>query len=119
MANEAGVVAAYDGASGSEIAKLDLEASLERFVACRDGVHLAVIDQERRVQLLRLVAATEQTAASFSVANKSIADIADATALGLLSKPTLMLVMASESRGVVIFDPLTNQVVRTLESRQW
>ncbi len=116
VASEAGVVAAYDGASGSEIAKLDLEASLERFVACRDGVHLAVIDQERRVQLLRLVAATEQTAASFSVANKSIADIADATALGLLSRPTLMLVMASESRGVVIFDPLTNQVVRTLES---
>ncbi len=117
VANEAGVITAYDGIAGNEIAKLDLETSLERLSTCSDGDHLAVIDQEHRVQCLRLIASTEQTPPAIAVVNKSIADVADATAIALLSKPTLMLVIASESRGVMIVDLMTHQVARTFEAK--
>ena len=114
VADESGRVTVYDGISGDEIAEIDIETSIEQMTACSDGVHLAVIDQERRVQLLRLVAASGETPASIAIVHKSVADVADATAIALLFKPSLMLAVASESRGVVLIDPMTSQVARTI-----
>jgi len=116
VADESGRVTVYDGISGDELAAIDLETSIEQLTACSDGVHLAVIDQERRVQLLRLVAASGETPASVAVVHKSVADVSDATAVALLSNPTLMLAVASESRGVVLIDPMTSQVARTIDA---
>lgn len=115
VANESGLVTVLDGSSGVETAAIDLQTSLERLTACGDDVHLAVIDQERRVQLLRLVEASGETAASIAIVQKSVAEVTDATAVALLSKPTLMLAIASESRGVLMIDPVTSQIAHTIE----
>ena len=114
LANESGRVSVHDGIGGDEMAAIDLKTSIKRLTTCSDGVHLAVIDQERRVQLLRLIAASGETPASVVVVHQSVVDVADATGIALLSQPTLMIAVASESRGVVLVDPVTNQVARTI-----
>ena len=115
VANEAGRINVYDGANGNEMAAVDLESSLVRMAASSDGVHIAVIDRDRTVQLLRFVASSDSAPAAIQMVQKSVGGVTDATSIALLSKPMLLLAIASESRGVAVVDAVKNEVTRTLD----
>ena len=113
--NETGQLNVYDVASGESIASHVTNASPSQLVVSSDGAHVALVDQERRVRLLRLVAATETMPATFEMLSPSLADVADTTAIAVVSNAPLTVAIASESQGVLLFDTQANKVTRKLE----
>ncbi|QDS91577.1 Chromosome partition protein Smc [Roseimaritima multifibrata] len=115
VADNAGRVTFHDAKDGRELATIKLNASLAELTTSSDGVHAAVRTDSGAVQLLRFVAAVDDAPAGIEVAQPSVGDLSDATAIALIAKPSLAVAVATESRGVLLVDAATNKVTRTLE----
>ncbi|GAA5509534.1 WD40 repeat domain-containing protein [Novipirellula caenicola] len=116
VADEAGHISVFDATNGNKLTELELGVSLEQLATGSDGIHIAVRTSDGIAQLLRMVAAAENAPATIQVVHDSLADISDATAVVLITKPALAVSVASETRGVVLVDAAKNQILRTLDA---
>ncbi len=109
-----GLLTVWDALTGNKICELDTQSAIVDLAAAGDGTLIAALNASRKVELLRVVAATETEAAKIERVHEGLGGIGDALAVELMSQPSPLAVVVSESAGVVCIEPNANQNLRTI-----
>ncbi|QEG38684.1 WD40 repeat domain-containing protein [Roseimaritima ulvae] len=113
--DEAGHLRVWNLNDGSLIAETLTPSAVVQLAVSDDGTHVIKRTQDRTVELFRFDAAKEASPASLQRVHESLGGVTDATAIALVSKPALTVVVASEAKGVVLIEPIENEVSATID----
>lgn len=109
-----GALTVWDAATGTKVCEYDAQVAMDDLVAAGDGTMIAILNAARKVELLRIVPASESEPAKIERVHEALGGISDALAVQWVSQPAPLAVVASESAGVVFIEPSSNQNVRTI-----
>lgn len=113
--DEAGHLRVWNLADGSLVADTPTQSAVAQLAVSDDGTLVAKQTLSGTVELFRFAAAKESSPASLQRAHESLGGVTDATAIALVSKPALTVVVASESKGVLLIEPVENKVLGTID----
>ncbi len=103
-----GKLIVWQASTGNQLAEHNAATSLRQLVASQAGDAIAAIDAERHVRFWRVVQTPVENKPDVKTTSVQTADlesvkpIADATAVAFAGKPAPMLVVASETAGVML-----------------
>lgn len=113
--DQRGRVTCWDTTSGKKVAEMVSPRPLSELVAT-DGVDVvAALNDQGKVVLWRLTPGKEGAHVLEPVELEAAKAIVDANALRLTSKPTPMLIVASESAGVLLINLSDGKLVRKID----
>jgi WD40 repeat protein len=113
IAQERGRISVWDIATGKLLVETETNAVLREVDVTADGSHLIARTSAGSVQLFRMV--SENETVSLTKVHESLGGVTDATAIELISLPSMMAVIARGAGGVAIVEPNENKVVRSID----
>lgn len=102
---------AWQPSTGSKIAEFDAKSVLTQLAATHDAIHVAAIDTDRKTQLFRIA----EDGKSIERVVEAVGGVSDAAAVAFTNKPAALVMIASESSGVMMVGLSDNKVVRKID----
>lgn len=110
-----GALTVWDAATGTKICKYDAQSAIHDLVAAGDGSMIAILNAARKVELIRIMPASESEPGKMERVHEALGGISDALAVQWVSQPSPLAIVASASAGVVCIEPGSNQTARTIQ----
>ncbi len=115
VGDEAGRLRVWNLNDGSLVADAPTPAPVAQLVVSADGAYVAKRTLGGSVELFQFHAAEDAAPAKLERVHESLGGVADATAIALVTQSTLTAVVASETKGLLLIDPVKNQELGSIE----
>ncbi len=113
VAEQHGRVRVWDVAAGTVVAEAETNTILRDLDVTLDGAHVITSTSTGTVQFFRVTAENDKML--ISRVHESLGGVADATAICMVSQPSVLAVIAKGSGGVTVVEPNENKEIRAID----